>query len=75
MKSAINKIKNPEHIRDIVVRSMKRIKETTRIVVRCHVCDKIYLAKPDSDEHKLRLCDTCLKAYGHIYGENSDHDV
>lgn len=67
--------KNPEYIRDIVARVVKKLEATRRIIVRCSICDMIYLAKPNSEEAKHKLCEGCLRAYGHFVDDTSDHDV
>lgn len=66
--------KNPEHIKDVITRVKRKLKERRRVVVRCEVCDRIYLAKPDSNEHREGLCSTCLASHGHLY-RNHNYEV
>ena len=71
----VKELKNTEHIRDIVFRTMKKLKESRRIVIRCQICNNISLANPNSEKHKLGVCGTCLDTYGHVYREDSNHEA
>ena len=73
--NAVKFISSPEHIGSIASRIIRKLEVTRRVIVRCGICDRIHMPKLNSEERREGLCDICLKAYGHIYPDNSTYEV